>query len=154
MLLELTNLHREILSQVDELADLTNANQPQLTRLATCRLALTRASRTRSRLIQNSYNQIYAFASAQEKAALSALATEGRAALVISVNHIGKWTLTTIVDEWPEYCIVSRAMQASMRARVDQEAKVLYPMLATLHTRFLAPTAQKSLVCRDPNAAA
>lgn len=136
MLAELRDLHREIISRLDDLNELTMASEPSLVRLAAVRLALTRASRARTTLVESLYNQLLGAASRQEQDALTALASEGRGALISSIHHIGTWSLSKVSENWDEYRSASQKMQGSMRTRVSREAEILYPALMRSSTRL------------------
>lgn len=109
---------------------LTAEQQPPMDRLPAVRLALTRASRARTMFLEKTYPALIAHAPAKQQAALRTLWAEGKINLVSSGQHIGKWSLCEITGRWPEYCAASKAMRAQMRARVRQEAELIYPLLA------------------------
>ena len=116
---------------------LTAMPQPAMDRLPKVRLALTRASRDRTMLLERTYDELIARAPFGQQAALQVLRAEGKESLITSVRHIGTWTLREVTSRWPEYCVASNTIQAEMRARVRKEVALTYPMLAELSVNVL-----------------
>lgn len=134
MLLQLKQLHAAILSNLDELETLTAMPQPPMDRLPAVRLLLTRASRSRTMLLEGTYGELIARAPPERKVALEALRAEGKDGLVRSGGHIGTWTIREVTCRWSDYCAASNVMQAAMRIRIRKEAALVYPLLADLPT--------------------
>ena len=132
MLIKIQQLHASIVAGLDEMDILTAMPQPAMDRLSKVRVALTRASRARTLLLEPAYEELIARAPSGQHAALRALRAEGTESLIKSVRHIGTWTLREVTSQWPEYCIASKIIRAEMRARVRKEAALLYPMLSDM----------------------
>jgi hypothetical protein len=130
MLTELQRLHADILASLDELDALTAQPRPPMDRLPSVRLALTRASRARTMLLERRYDQLIARATSEQKAAILSLKAEGKDNLVTSTQHIGAWTLREIAGRWPEYCAASSTIRSAMRQRIRKEAALIYPLLS------------------------
>ena len=130
MLTELRRLHADVLAGLDELDALTAQPDPPMDRIPAVRLALTRASRARTILLERIYDQLITRALLEQKARISALRAWGKDNLAASTRHIGTWTLREIARRWPEYCVVSNRMRYAMRDRIKKEANLIYPMLA------------------------
>lgn len=137
MLKKLQQLHASIIVSLDEMDTLTAMPQPAMDRLPAVRLALTRASRARTVLLERTYDELISRAPLGEQAALRALRAEGKENLVKSICHIGTWTLRDVTSRWPEYCLASNTIRAEMRARVRKEAALTYPLLADLSVNLL-----------------
>lgn len=129
MLAQLKLLHAQILASLDELESLTKQADPPMDRLSAVRLALTRASRKRSALLDRLHGQLAQRASPKQRAELETLKGEGRDNLFLSSQHIGLWTVPEIVARWPDYCAASKEMRAAMRRRISREAELIYPLL-------------------------
>ncbi len=129
MLGQLKLLHAQILAKLDELELLTRENTPPMDRLSAVRLALTRASRNRSALLERLYGQVLERASPKQKAELEALKNEAKDNLILSSQHIGSWTVREIIARWPDYCAASKDMRAAMRQRISREVELIYPLL-------------------------
>ena len=130
MLEELQRYHATILDHLREMDELTAQGEPPMSRLTATRLALTRASRARTLLIERAQRELAGTIRPEEKRALDALVAEGKNNLVVSAQHIGSWTLREIEKRWADYCRASNEMRAAMRRRVAQEAELVYPLLA------------------------
>ncbi|MEP9359928.1 hypothetical protein [Sphingomonas sp. KR3-1] len=130
VLSELQRLHGQILANLDELEALTALGEPPMHRLSAVRLALTRASRARTMLLDRLYPTLIAGAGAADRAVLERLRGEAKDNLVTSVNHIGNWTVREITARWADYCTASHALRAAMRDRIAREIAVVYPLLA------------------------
>jgi hypothetical protein len=130
MLNELRQLHSEILSCLDQLEALTAEATPPMERLPAVRYSLTRASRSRTMLLERLYGQLLDRADPGQRAAIERLKAEGKNNLVRSAEHIGSWTLRAVTKSWPEYCAASKSLRAHMRQRIALEQRVLYPLFA------------------------
>jgi hypothetical protein len=129
MLSELRSLHREIQSLLDEMDDLTSQSEPPLARLPVVRLALTRASRRRHKLLDGIYDQLIGSGSPRDRVALHTLRAEGRTALIASMEHIGRWSLPAVAANWNDYRSASATVRSAMRSRIKQEVAIVYPAL-------------------------
>ncbi|WP_152542664.1 hypothetical protein [Sphingobium sp. Ant17] len=134
MLDKLRQLHLEIIQNLDAIKDITALPEPDVGRLVATRLALTRASRARTLLLESSYDDLIARSSGTIKAAIGTLRAEGRANLLVSIQHIALWSLPEIASRWTEYCMASKTIQSAMRARVKREVDLIYPLLAHSET--------------------
>jgi hypothetical protein len=130
LLTELKDVHRQILDWIDELEALTRLPEPERTRLTGVRWRLSQASRHRTDIIEDHIARLLTRASDNRLLAdlqqLRALGVELRQ---VSADHVIHWTIERIVDDWPGYCRASFAMRASMKARIEEERRVLYPLL-------------------------
>lgn len=129
MISELRSLHREIQSLLDEMDDLTSRSEPPMARLPVVRLALTRTSRRRHKLLDGIYDQLIGSGSPRDRVTLHALRAEGRAALIASMEHIGRWSLPAVAANWNDYRSASASVRCAMRARIKQEVAIVYPAL-------------------------
>lgn len=129
MLGQLKLLHAQMLACLDELESLTKQSDPPMDRLPAVRLALTRASRNRTALLDRLHGQVVMLAAPKHKKELEALKGEANDSLILSSQHIGLWTLREIVARWPDYCAASKDLRAAMRRRISREAELIYPLL-------------------------
>lgn len=132
MLAELQNAHGEIIAWIDELEILTSFDTPDRIQLTGVRWRLSQASRRRADIIEG---RIYRTlldrtegADRDEVVKLKSIGTELRQ---YSARHIDEWTIERIVEDWPGYCRASFDMRNSMRARIEEERRILYPLLAS-----------------------
>jgi hypothetical protein len=135
MLLELQRLHDELSASLDQLELLTNQTAPPMDRLPAVRLALTRASRSRTMLLERLHADLVGVATPADKAALEQLRAEAKDNLVRSAHHIGSWSLREVTKRWPEYCQASEQMRAGMRQRIARERRLVYPLLSVAPRR-------------------
>lgn len=140
MLKTLEELHSQILRSIAQLEELTCAEVGPPLALAGVRYTLTRASRTRTRLLEA---QIYPYlldhAPAEACPQVTRLQDTGREQLVGSSSHISVWDMRTIEARWPEYRAASHRIQTQMRVRVGEERHVVYPLLAALNAPAALP---------------
>lgn len=130
MLARLRELHAEILEKLMELDHLVAVNRPQIDRLMSVRHALTRASRARTKLLEvEIYPHLLARLDDADAKTVRALQLEGKSDLITSSQHIGRWSLRTITNEWSQYQMASNAMRSAMRRRIRIEQADLYPLL-------------------------
>ena len=130
MLAQLTGLHGAILTHIDALNAVTRTDAPDAERLARVRLQLTRASRQRRRLIHESIvPAIQPVCRADELFGLEKLRLDRVAQAAYSSQHIGIWTMARIVEDWAGYRHAMARMGVAMKANVETERRVLYPLL-------------------------
>lgn len=131
MLVELRDAHAEIIAWIDELELLTSFEMPDRVQLTGVRWRLSQASRRRSDIIEsNIYRTLLRNADGRERDELLKLKAIGVELRQYSAQHINEWTIEKIVEDWPGYCRASFAMRNSMRARIDEERRILYPLLS------------------------
>jgi hypothetical protein len=53
-----------------------------------------------------------------------------------SAQHVHQWTMHTICQDWEGYCAASRDIRALMKAHVELEQQLIYPMLERLSTQM------------------
>jgi len=127
---ELRRLHAELGSRLDELEALAACPEPPMQALSAVRLALTRASRARTMLLDRLYPDLIARAGGQARANIEALRAGAQHDRFASTTHISSWTIREITSRWDEYRDASRAMRAAMRERIGREIALVYPLLA------------------------
>lgn len=139
MLIELKNLHRELLASIAALEALVEAAAPDPVRLPIVRANLVNASARRRRWIDNHiYPQLRRQLSPEDAEHLDALQQDNVALRARSVRHVAAWTNEAILADWPGYCRASAEMTFSMRRRIAVEQALLYPLLDRLPLRPLA----------------
>jgi hypothetical protein len=135
MFARLRELHLEILDKLGELDHLVMSDQPQIERLMGVRHGLTRASRARTMLLEREiYPRLLSGPSVKMADDIRRLQAEGKQDLATSSQHIGRWSLRTITEQWEQYRTASNSMRAAMRRRVKVEQELLYPLLAAIPT--------------------
>ena len=137
MLNRLKSLHAEILGLLDELEQVARSPLPEIGLLSGVRHKLTRASRSRTMLLETAYPRLCAGATAVEKALIDRLRREGKDQLISSAEHIGTWSVRQITAQWSGYCAASRRMRVAMRVRIEDEKKI-YPLLDHLQLTIAA----------------
>ena len=130
MLADLKRYHKEMRMLLDELDELAGEPVPSMERLPAVRLALTRASRGRTMLLEQLHATLIERATPAQRIALEAFKAEGKHNLTVSAQHIGSWTLREITSRWSDYCKASNRMRADMRQRIAREEALVYPLLA------------------------
>jgi hypothetical protein len=130
MLAELRQHHEKIGNLLTALELLCQDRHVDIVKVSTVRLELTRASRARSAYLNGTvYPEVMRNASPDKRIALEKLKSDGLLMLVRSADHIRRWTTREITQDWPGYCRASAAARATMRARIELEAELLYPLL-------------------------
>jgi hypothetical protein len=131
MLAELRDAHAEIIAWIDELEILTSFETPDRVQLTGVRWRLSQASRRRSDIIErNVYRTLLNGTDGHARDELLKLKAIGVELRQYSARHVDEWTIEKIVEDWPGYRQASFAMRNSMRARIDEERRILYPLLS------------------------
>ena len=130
MLTRLITLHDELSAAMAGLGALTDGGLPDRSRLAEQRLAVSRASSARSRLLElEIYPHLLATLPDEDALAVRRLRTEAIAMRVVSAGHVGRWTIEAAMTDWPGYCEASRNMRTAMRRQIGAEQNLLYKYL-------------------------
>lgn len=130
MLAELRQHHEKIGALLDALEALCQDRHADIVKVSAVRLELTRASRARSAYLNAVvYPKVMRTCPPDKRMALEKLKSDGLLMLVRSGDHIRHWTSREITEDWPGYCLASAAVRQSMRARIQLEAELLYPLL-------------------------
>ena len=133
MLARLRDLHAALLAAITEMETAAAQTVPDEARLGTIRWTLSRASRRRHMLIEDTiYPYLLARVAPADIDRLLALREDARALRAASTAHVGRWNARTIIDEWDTYRSASAAITTAMRARVVAEQRLLYPVLERL----------------------
>lgn len=135
MLAELQYAHEEIVAWIDELEICTSLETPDRIQLTGVRWRLSQASRRRTDIIEEHiYPMLLGLADDRERDDLLKLKTTAAELRQYSVQHIQEWTIEKIVEDWAGYRQASSVMRSSMRARIKEERRILYPLLARAGT--------------------
>ena len=129
MLGELRCIHGLLREAIAELAAVASNSVLDEAPLSTARLRLSRASRNRRSLILGSIAPLLHDVPAPKAADVAALVLEDSRLMINSSEHVRRWTMSGIRDDWTGYQRASAEMRASMLKRIDREAAVLYPLL-------------------------
>lgn len=129
MLATLRQYHQAIGTLLTALEALCQDQQPDMEKISAVRLELTRASRARSAYLNATVYPQVMRAAPDQRIALEKLKSDGILMLVRSGDHIRHWTPRQIAADWSGYCSASKLARATMRSRIELEAKLLYPLL-------------------------
>lgn len=130
MLAEIKAIHKDLLTAMSELDQLTSAPAPDQIAVAAARARLGRASGKRRALFDKATNHVANTANARDAQKLRELRDLNAAQLEASTNHIGAWGLRHLVADWPEYVRTAAPMRQSMRDLIAADRDILFPMLA------------------------
>jgi len=129
VLTQLKAVHAELREAIAGLEALVSQPSPDCETLSAARLSLKKASSRRRSLIECSIYPLLHDAPPEEAEKIANLRLEMATLMVRSSEHIGRWTVRAICDDWAGYQKASAAMRRSMLQRIDHEAAVLYPLL-------------------------
>lgn len=130
MLAELRQHHEKIGNLLSALELLCQDRHANIVEVSAVRLELTRASRARSAYLNAIvYPKVMRTCPPDKRIALEKLKSDGLLMLVRSGDHIRHWTTREITQDWPGYCLASAAARQTMRARIELEVQLLYPLL-------------------------
>ncbi len=129
MLTELKRAHETLLACIDTLEALTKDDTPDAQKLARMRWKLSRSSVQRRRLVEAACDWLLANVTVIESSRIAALREKSADIVASSSRHVGRWTMAQILADWNGYREASAAMRKSMRTRIAQEQRALYPLL-------------------------
>jgi len=130
MLAELRQHHEKIGNLLNALEVLCEDRHADIVKVSAVRVELTRASRARSAYLNAVvYPKVMRTCPRDKRITLERLKSDGLLMLVRSADHIRHWTTRAITQDWPGYCRASAAARQTMRARIELEAELIYPLL-------------------------
>lgn len=129
LLFDLHRAHEDVLGGMEELGRLTRDSGPDEQLLCKARWKLSQASMRRRLLWARILGHLAPIAEPGVRNELMRLQELDIELLGVSTAHIGQWTTESIVRDWPGYCAASREMRRKMIARMEEEKRILYPLL-------------------------
>lgn len=129
LLTELREAHDRLLSAMASLDEITRGPLPSKEGIIDARWNISRASLARRTL----WNRIHAYLLVRSTGAaaedLRWLQEGDMLLLRSSTAHVSRWTVQSVMQEWPAYCEASRQIRAKMKAAISAEQRVIYPLL-------------------------
>lgn len=126
-----------------ELDELTRGDVPPRSLVIDARWNISRASLARRLLWSTIYAQLSNRASNEDSINLRLLREGDMALLRASAEHVSKWQIDPVMENWPAYCVASKAIRWKMKAAIGAEKRILYPMLEVATRRTAqTPTAR------------
>ena len=130
MLLELKRAHDALLSCLDELERLSLDDRPDRAKLANIRWKLSKASAERRKRVDAACDYLSMHsANAIDRDRVASLRADIADGVAASSSHIRRWTIDQVLADWGGYRAASAALRKTMRARILQEQRALYPLL-------------------------
>jgi hypothetical protein len=133
LLAELQSAHAELADALAELERACGRPVPDEAAFTEIRWRLSGASLTRRMLWAKILGFLVPLVTHGEDQAAAAdlrrLQEEDIALLKASTAHVGRWSAEAALGDWPAYCEASRIMRGKMRAAMEGEKELLYPML-------------------------
>ena len=130
-LVRLKACHAALESALQTLDALTRKAVPDRGQLASARLALSQASSSRTRCLNNDvYPAVLAIGDRAAQESVRALQSDGARLRAHSTEHVAAWSIDRAMNDWDGYRRASADMRAAMRGRVTRERALLYPVLS------------------------
>lgn len=129
LLFDLHRAHEDVLGGMEELGRLTGERAPDGRSLNSARWKLSRASMRRRLLWAKILRYLAPSADAGVRHELLRLQRHDIELLGASTLRIQNWTTESIVRDWPGYYAAAREMRQRMLARMEEEKRILYPLL-------------------------
>jgi len=129
MLRDLMEAHSDLRRAMADLDVLTRGPIPAKEEVIDARWNISRASLARRRLCNSIHSRLSVRASDEYARELQRLSKYDMALLRSSSEHVLKWTITAVMNDWPGYCEASRVIRWKMKAAIGAEQRFLYPML-------------------------
>lgn len=126
---QLRKIHAELDLALSAMDAASEGASPDRGNYSTSRWKLSVASRNRRSLVGRICQCLGPLASPEDKIILDRLYQDDMQMLRHSVAHVGEWTLDAIQQNWVGYREASRKVRATMTARIEEEKRLLYPLL-------------------------
>lgn len=130
MLLELRRAHDVLLSCLDELERIALDDTPDRAKLANIRWKLSKASAERRKRVDAACDYLLMHsANAIDRDRVAMLRADIAESVAASSSHVRRWSMDQVLADWDGYRAASAALRKTMRARILQEQRALYPLL-------------------------
>lgn len=129
LLAELQEAHKKLLQTMSDLDKLTSGPVPTKERVIDARWAISRASLARRLLWGRVYAHLSGCLSKEDDRDLRWLREADIALLGSSSEHVSRWKIDNVMQNWGAYCEASKAIRWRMKAAIGAEKRLLYPML-------------------------
>lgn len=126
---KLGNAHEALLCAMEVLDGITREREFNSARFTSARWRISQASLARRTLWGTIFRHLMPRVSGEDAADLQALSQADGEMLRHSANHIANWSPALIEADWGGYCRASRAIRRRMNACIDDERRILYPIL-------------------------
>lgn len=127
-LTELRHAHGKLLQAMGDLDKITRGPVPPKQGIVEARWNISRASLTR-RLLWHRIDKYLSNPLLGYEPTLAQLRQTDQNLLRASSEHVGRWTIDRILSDWPAYCQASHAIRWKMKAAIEGETRLLYPLL-------------------------
>lgn len=114
---------------MSELDELTRGPLPTKARIIDARWSISRTSLARRMLWSKIHTYLLDRVSQENAGDLRRLRDSDMALLRSSSEHVSKWKIETVIENWSAYCEASRAIRLNMKSAIEAEMRLLYPLL-------------------------
>lgn len=129
MLTDLKALHEELRLAIAELQVETAKSEPDETNLPLARLKVIKVSGRRKALIDCTIAPHLHDIGPEDAARMRDLRRAGADVAVETSQHIAKWRMSSVVEDWQGYRAASAEFGQMMLRRIADERAVIYPLL-------------------------
>lgn len=135
LLVQLSGAHDHLLQEIENFGQVARGSFPDSSQFAAARWKLSQASLRRRSLSARIIEFLSARLEGEDLANLAAFQAADQKMMQRSARHVGRWSIQTISKDWYVYCAASRDIRMLMKAHVQLEQQMLYPMLEQLSLR-------------------
>lgn len=128
----LREAHAALIGAIDQLAQLTSGPLPDRQVLIDVRWAVSQSSLARRLLWGQIHNHLARRIEATLERDLRHLQQTDAKLMRASANHVGRWSIDAIVEDWGGYCQASEFMRSQMLDAIAEEKRLLYPIFRSL----------------------
>lgn len=129
LLERLEQAHATLLAAMDALDRITRLPLADRSRYTAARSRLSDASFARRKLLNECFQHLHPIVEPVTAQALEALSRDNLEALGHSAAHVARWPADAIEREWHAYCRASRDIRARMAAAIEEDRRLLCPIL-------------------------
>lgn len=128
---ELQTAHKLLLQAMADLDEQTRCPLPARDAIINARWTISRRSLARRNLWKKIHGHLSPRSDRGVEAELERLQDTDRSLLQASSDHVSKWKIDAVMEDWSAYCTDSREIRWKMKAAIGAEIRLLYPLLRT-----------------------
>jgi hypothetical protein len=112
-----------------EFERVTNSRQMDEIAFGLTRMNASQAILARRHVVGRAWMHIVTTLSPDEAQAMRRIREDDVELLQLMSGHIGRWTTDEVAADWDAFCEASREVRSRLRATIQSEKRLLYPLL-------------------------
>ena len=129
LLSRLEHAHATLIAAMAAYDEITRRPLADRSRYIPARMRVSDANFARRKLVKQCFEYLHPIVEPATAQALEACNRDNLDSLRHSAAYFARWSTDSIEREWHAYCRASREIRARIRAEIEEDRRLLYPLL-------------------------